>query len=190
MAGLLISEAKAEAIQNQHPLFLARLDSQKAFDAVHHTILMDNLLETSISRGLWITIKNLYTGISSKVKWRGECGDSFPVKQGVKQGGIVSTNVYKTYIYPLLNLLRSKRLGFRLGTVYVGGPSVADDLAYLTKFKVERQLMLCEADGYSGQNRYQIHPDKTKVVSLSNASNEDLKWTLGENVLTLSDTWD
>ena len=47
--------------------------------------------------------------------------------------------------------------------------------------------MLCEADGYSGQNRYQIHPVKTEVVSLSNASNEDLKWTLGENVLTLSD---
>ena len=47
--------------------------------------------------------------------------------------------------------------------------------------------MLCEADGYSCQNRYQIHPVKTEVVSLSNASNEDLKLTLGENVLTLSD---
>ena len=47
--------------------------------------------------------------------------------------------------------------------------------------------MLCEADDYSGQNRYQIHPDRTEVVSLSNASNEDLKWTLGENILTLSD---
>ena len=47
--------------------------------------------------------------------------------------------------------------------------------------------MLCEADGYSGQIRYQIHPVKTEVVFLSNTSNEDLKWTLGENVLTLSD---
>ena len=144
-------------------------------------------METNISRDIWIIIKNLYTGISSKVKWRGECGGNFPVKQGVKQGGILSTNFYKTYIDPLLNLLRSKRLGFRLGTVYVGGPTVADDLAYLTKFKDELQLMLCEADGYSGQNRYQIHPVKTEVASLSNASNEDLKWTLGENVLTLSD---
>ena len=101
MAGLLVSEAKAEAIQNRHPLFLATLDSQKAFDVAHHTILLDKLLETNISRDIWIIIKNLYTGISSKVKWRGECGDSFPVKQGVKQGDILSTNFYKTYIDPL-----------------------------------------------------------------------------------------
>ena len=187
MAGLLVSKAKTEAIQNWHLLFLATQDSQKDCDVVHHRILLDKLLETNISRDISIIIKNLYTGISSKVKWRGECGDSFPVTQGVKQGGILSTNFYKTYIDPLLNLLRSKRLGFCLRTVYVGGPTVADYLAYLTKFKVELQLMLCEADGYSGQNRYQIHPVKTKVVSLSNASNKDLKWTLGENVLTLSD---
>ena len=61
----------------------------------------------------------------------------FPVKQGVKQGNILSTNFYKTYIDPLLNLLRSKRLEIRLGTVYVCGPTVADDLAYLPKFKDE-----------------------------------------------------
>ena len=81
MAGLLVSEAKAEAIQNWHPMFLATLYSQKAFDVVHHTILLDKLLETNISRDIWIVIKNLYTGISSKAKWRVECGDNFPVKQ-------------------------------------------------------------------------------------------------------------
>ena len=107
MAGSLVSEAKAEAIQNRHPLFLATLDSQKAFEVVHHMILLDKLMETSLFRDIWIIIKNLYTGISSKVKLRGECGDSFPVKQGVKQGGILSTNFYKTYIDPLLNLLKS-----------------------------------------------------------------------------------
>ena len=62
-AGLLVSEAKAEAIQNRHPLFLATLDSQKAFDVVHHTILLDKLMETNISRDISIIIKHLYTGI-------------------------------------------------------------------------------------------------------------------------------
>ena len=63
-----------------------------------------------------------------------------------------------------LNLLKSKRLGFHLRTVCVGGYTVADDLAYISKFKDELQLMLCEADGYSGQIMYQIHPVKTEVV--------------------------
>ena len=91
MAGILVSEAKAEAIQNRHTLFLATLNSHKAFDVVHHTILLDKLMETNISRDIWIIIKNLYTGISSKVKWPGECCDRFPVKQGVKQGDILFT---------------------------------------------------------------------------------------------------
>ena len=189
MAGLLVSEAKSEAIQNRHPLFLATLDSQNAFDTVHHKILLDKLFQTNIHKDIWTTIKNLYSGITSKVKWLGECSDSFPVNQGVKQGGILSTHLYKTYIDPLLKILRSKRLGFYLGTVYIGVPTVADDLAYLSKFKDELQLMLNEAEGFSGRNRFQIHPVKTQVVSLPNihTNNNDLKWTLGENVLSLKE---
>ena len=187
MAGLLVSEAKAEAIQNRHPLFLATLDSQKAFDVVHHKILLDKLSETNIHKDIWIIIKNLYSGIASKVKWLGECSDSFPVNQGVKQGGILSTHLYKTYIDPLLNVLKSKRLGFYLGTVYLCDPTIADDVVHLSKFKDELQLMLNESQGYSGQNRYQIHPVKTQVVSLPYMIKEDLKWTLGENVIKLAD---
>ena len=41
MAALLVSEANAEALQNNELLFLATLDTQKAFDVVHHTILFD-----------------------------------------------------------------------------------------------------------------------------------------------------
>ena len=189
MAGLLVSEAKAEAIQNKQPLFLATIDSQKAFDVVHHKILLDKLSQTCIHKDIWIIIKNLYSGITSKVKWLGECSDGFPVMQGVKQGGILSTHLYKTYIDPLLKTLNSKRLGLYLGTVYIGVPTVADDLAYLSKYKDELQLMLSEADGYSGQNRFQIHPLKTQVVSLpsTQVNNNDLKWTLGDNILTLAE---
>ena len=52
MAGLLVSEAKSEAIQNRHPLFLATLDSQKAFDTVHHKILLDKLFQTNIHKDI------------------------------------------------------------------------------------------------------------------------------------------
>ena len=74
-----MSEAKAEAIHSHHPLFLATLDSQKAFDVVHHKILMDKLAKTNMPKNIWTIIKNLYTGISSKVKWLGDYNDSFPV---------------------------------------------------------------------------------------------------------------
>ena len=73
--------------------------------------------------------------------WLGDCSDRFPVNQGVRQGGILSTPLYKVYVHPLLDILKNKRLGFRFGTVYIGSPAVADDAAYLTRLKYELQLM-------------------------------------------------
>ena len=87
MAALLISEAKAEARQNNEQLYLATLDAQKAFDVVHHTILLDRLAELGIPSDVWLIIKDLYSDISSRVKWLCDSSDRFAVNQGVRQGG-------------------------------------------------------------------------------------------------------
>ena len=92
--------------------------------------------------------------------------------------------MYKTYIDPILNILHDKKLRFRLGAVYVA--TVADDLAFLSKFKDELQFMFGEAVGFSGQRRYQIHPVKTQAVSLTGLNYENDSWLMGENKLTLS----
>ena len=50
MFSLLVSEAKSEAHQNHELLYFATLDSQKAFDVVHHTVLLDKLSDKGILR--------------------------------------------------------------------------------------------------------------------------------------------
>ena len=191
MAGLLVSEAKAEA---QHigteGLYLATLDSQKAFDVVHHSILFDKLAAKGVTKDIWQIVKNLYQGLSSKVKWISGCSESFPIHQGVKQGGVLSTTLYKTYIDEFLDILECKRLGFRIGTVFVGSPACCDDIAFLTKSKDELQIMFNEGKRYSEKHRYEIHPTKTNIVDLVNGSkvNDDMTWNLGDNTLSFSDT--
>ena len=87
-------------------------------------------------------IEDLYQDITSKIKWFGGLSDSFPINQGVRQGGILSADLYKVYIDQLLNVLKSKRLGLKIGTVYVGCPACADDVALLASSDKELQLML------------------------------------------------
>ena len=86
-------------------LFLATLDVQKAFDVVHHTMLMDKCIHKGTHKDIWQVVKNLYEGLTSNVKWLGECSESFSVKQGVRQGGILSTHLYKVFIDAFLNIL-------------------------------------------------------------------------------------
>ena len=68
-------------------------------------------------------------------------------------------------------------------------PSVADDLAYRSKFKYERltQFMLSEAEDIWPKQVSDTPSEKTQIFSLPNTNNEDLKSTLGDNELTLKD---
>ena len=76
MSALIVSEARAEAkMDSCAPLFLMTLDSQKAFDVVNHVILLNNLYEAGIHPSLWTIVKDLYSGLSSKVKWMGDLSE-------------------------------------------------------------------------------------------------------------------
>ena len=143
MSALIVSEARAEAkINSCKPLFLVTLDSRKAFDVVNHIILLDKLYEAGIHPSLWTIVKNMYTGLTSKVKWIGELSESFNIQQGVRQGGILSPFLYKTYLNPCLVELKRHGLGLCIGTVFCGCPTCADDLAFLSNCENELQVMM------------------------------------------------
>ncbi|MCW4346819.1 MAG: reverse transcriptase family protein [Candidatus Thiodiazotropha endolucinida] len=189
MASLLISEAKAESNERNSTVLMATLDSCKAFDVVDHSILLDKLFEKDINDASWLVIKDLYQDISSKVKWFGGLSDSFPINQGVRQGGILSTHLYKVYIDELLHILRSKRLGLKIGTTHIGNPTCADDVALLASSAEELQLMLQEAVRFARKNRYRIHPTKTCISLLSKLKiDKNSTWKLGESTVGLSDS--
>ena len=118
---------------------MATLDSQKSFDVVHHSILLDKLFDKNINDNAWLVIEDLYQDITSKSKWFGGLSDSFPINQCVRQGGLHPTDLYKVYIDPLMNVLKSKRLGLKIGTVYVGCQACADDIALLASSDKELQ---------------------------------------------------
>ena len=75
----------------------------------------------------------------------------------------------------------------RIGTIYIGCPTCADDVALMALCPDELKITIYEALNHSKKNRYQIHSVKTSVVDICiYKMNEDLKWTLGENVVNLT----
>ena len=94
MAALILSEVCSN-ISAKDILFITTLDSQKAFDVVNHQILMDKLYHLGVNLEFWDVIVNLYQGLTSTVKWHGDTSLSFSINQGVRQGGVLSTHLYK-----------------------------------------------------------------------------------------------
>jgi hypothetical protein len=73
IAAFIISESRAESkFMTLKPLYLITLDRQTAFDVVSHKTLLDKPYESGIQPRLWTIVKDLYTGMYSKIKRMGE----------------------------------------------------------------------------------------------------------------------
>ena len=101
---------------------------------------------------------------SAKVKLHGHLGDSFSVNQGVGQGKITSTHSYKVYIDGLLHRLTHSGQGAYIGDIYIGSPTCADDVILVANNIIELQSQLNIVSDYTKRERYQIHPDKSKLI--------------------------
>ena len=75
-AGLLLTEAIAEAIDLKKPLFAAYLDASKAFDVVWHDSMLRKLYLCGLQGKDWLLMKG-YTNMESMVKWEGSLSKSF-----------------------------------------------------------------------------------------------------------------
>ncbi|MEW8545343.1 MAG: reverse transcriptase family protein, partial [Candidatus Thiodiazotropha sp.] len=184
MASLILSEGILDSSVRGEPLYVAALDTQKAFDVVSHPILMKMLYFQGINSHFWQVIQSMYSGLTARVKWEGEVSQSFNVLQGVRQGGILSTHFYKAYLNDFLMELESRKLGKFIGSIYMGCPTVADDLLFMASSDGELQLMFSLAFINSQEKRYVIHPQKTTAqrhnASKAVRNNEYVgEWKLG-----------
>ena len=97
---LILYECILEALDKKIPIHVAFLDSKAAFDVVGHTSLYRKLFLLGVRGKLWLLTYHLSQGA---VKWKGTTMEPFAVSQGVRQGGVLSTDLYKLYINPLLD---------------------------------------------------------------------------------------
>jgi len=83
------------------------------------------------------------------VSWNGVRSRSFYVKNGIRQGGIVSPVLFCVYLDGLLQMLRESNVGCFVGNVYVGALAYADDLALLapTAQAMRELLYICSEYG-------------------------------------------
>ena len=93
-AALLISEMQNEAKDCGEPLTLVTLAAAKAFDMVWQGSLLRKIYLEGVDGCTWLTLLNMYTQAMSSVRWGQRVSAPFPVKQGVRQGGILSTIHY------------------------------------------------------------------------------------------------
>ncbi|MCG8032572.1 MAG: reverse transcriptase family protein, partial [Candidatus Thiodiazotropha taylori] len=144
---------------------VAFLDAKSAFDVVNHSSLMRKLYHTGVDGVHWNLIHNLHSNARAAVKWNNAVSDEFPVKQGVRQGGILSTDLFKVYNNEMLNRMVDSGLGTRIGAINCVAPTCADDVALSSDRADDLQSLINIGVDYSELEKFQLQPTKSVVLS-------------------------
>ena len=111
-AALILSECITEAKSTHQPLCLATLDAQKAFGVVDHDILLRNMYMNGIKGDDWILLNNMYTDLTSRVKWEATLSNPINIRQGVRQG-LDLRILFRMYIQIVRFLISKPRISLR-----------------------------------------------------------------------------
>ena len=160
-AALILEEARRESKDQKKPFILVLLDAKVAFDVVNHGNMMRRLYHSGIQDTHWSLINSLHTNATTSVKWR---GDPYLVEQGIRQGGIISTDLYKIYVNPLLSRIQLSGIGIKIGDVECPGSGCADDIGVQADTQEEAQVLTDMAGDFAGKQFYEIQADKSATV--------------------------
>jgi hypothetical protein len=112
---LLVEEFERENKDLKRPTYIAMLDAKSAFDVVVHANLIRRLHQYEFSDQSILLINSLYENAVSHIKWKNLMSEqNFKIEQGVRQGVVLSADLYKLYVNPLLNFLDDSGLGGKI----------------------------------------------------------------------------
>ena len=114
--------------RNGSDIFSCLMDMSKAFDTVQHSVLFEKLLEQGLPCIIVRYLLRTYGLQQVNIKWGNEISDFFKIRNGVKQGAVLSAGLYCVYTNGLFEELRRLNLGCCIGQNYVGIIGYADDL--------------------------------------------------------------
>ena len=170
---LLLNEVIIDAVYRKTPLYVALLDAKSAFDVVNHSSLYRKLYLAGISSSLRLLLHDLSVGAQTSVRWEHLVSEPFDIKQGVRQGGILSTELYKLYINDVLNQVEDSALGPYIGHIHCPIPTCADDVTLVVNDPTNMQTLLSTVENYSRQEKYSLQPTKCKIIKTGKPKIED-----------------
>jgi len=106
--------------QRGSTVFMAALDASKAFDRVCHFKLFNKLVDRNVPVCLVEVLCNWYDKLYASVRWNGAISHVFPVKCGVRQGGVLSFWLFNVDVDDLIIQLESSNAGCHVRCKFFG----------------------------------------------------------------------
>ena len=97
-----------------------------------------------------------------RVKWDSHLSEWFSVKAGVRQGGVLSPDLYSIYVADLITQLKHSGAGCYIQNLFAAALLYADDIAILAPSLRGLQKLLDLCGNFCTEWDIRLNPNKTK----------------------------
>jgi hypothetical protein len=181
-ASLLLTESIAHHKDVNSNLYTVYMDASKAFDVVDHDCALNHLYRQGVKGDLWTLYNDLYTGITSSIKWCGTLSRPFTENQGIRQGAVSSTSIFKARANPSLHQMEDHPGGARIGSINLGPIMVADDLCLTSTTIQGAQSLVSEAESDAARERFSFSKTKTRLVVANQKQDDNVIYLNGSRL--------
>lgn len=161
--------------------YLMFVDFKKAFDSVPRAKLMEKLLSVGVDGKVLRVIRSLYQDHSARMRVDGQTSRPFAIGVGVKQGCVMSTELFKVFVNDLIERLKAADVGVAVETETEGDAlsvsclMFADDLVMMAESQEDLQSLTNVLSDWCGENELEVNVSKTKVMVVGKANKAQVK---------------
>ena len=101
------------------------------------------------------------------IKWMTSLSDSFPISNGIRQGGGLSPILFTIYIDDLLNDLHNFGIGYFWDSHFTGALDYVVDVVLLAPSPAALRMMLHCCEEFANKHCLQFNPTKTQLICFS-----------------------
>ena len=143
LAAVLLTETIQHSLYTlKEPLYCLYLDAESAFDVVLTKLLVRDLFNCNTSGHSLLYLNNRFKNRQTYVDWEGNLMGSIHDRHGLEQGGVSSSDLYKTFGKEQVSTTQKSKLGVKLGKkITVLGIAFVDDTSLMSN-KLKNVLFL------------------------------------------------
>jgi hypothetical protein len=146
----MIDESIKSCCDEGDCVYACFLDIRKAFDKMLIEAMLYKLFHKAGIKGkCWRIIRSWYSNMSELVHINAAYSRIYNLRQGTRQGGILSPWLFLVYINDLIYELENTGWSLFLYNKHFGSPMFADDLTLLSRVKKGLDWLLCCLHNYA-----------------------------------------
>ena len=192
LAAVLLTETIQHSLFTlRQPVYVLYLDAQSAFDVVLRELLVRRVFHANTTDQSLLYLNNRLGSRKTIVDWNGHHMGPVNDEQGLEQGGVSSSDLYKMFGKEQLTLAQNSHLGVSLGEgvdLTISAIGQADDTLLVSNNIQQLQYLLKLTEEFCSRYHVTLSPGKTKLqVFFTKKMREEVRYAMVTNPIKLND---